>query len=296
MNGVTAPADRRFRRAHVKPARKRHGWRRLLKPLVRWTLVALVAVYAVYRGSSIVTRAQVLRIDRIVVHENERLSTGEVLALLNGLRGESLVWTDLDAWRHRLLASSWVEDATIRRSLPSTVEVVVRERRPMGSARIDGDLYLVDEHGTVIDQYGPEYADIDLPIIDGLGAMTTDRGTTDERRAQLAARVIAAVQPRADIGRRLSQIDVSDLHDAAVILSGDPAVIHLGEDQFLPRLQFYVELASALRDRVDDIDSVDLRFGDRIYVRPAGRQGTDSARVSTGGRPATGRHAARAKG
>src|SRR5262249_30174151 len=72
-----------------------------------------------------------------------------------------------------------------------------------------------------------------------------------------------------DIGRRLSQIDVSNLHDAVVILSGDTAVIHLGEEQFLPRLQSYLELAPALRERVPEIDYVDLRFDERIYVKPA---------------------------
>jgi cell division septal protein FtsQ len=45
-------------------------------------------------------------------------------------------------------------------------------------------------------------------------------------------------------------------------------VIQLGEDQFLKRLQAYLELAPTLRERVADIDYVDLRFDDRIYVRP----------------------------
>jgi hypothetical protein len=62
---------------------------------------------------------------------------------------------------------------------------------------------------------------------------------------------------------------VTDLHNVSVILTGDAAVIQLGEDQFRPRLQSYVELAAALRERVADIDYVDLRFDDRIYVRPA---------------------------
>jgi cell division septal protein FtsQ len=53
-----------------------------------------------------------------------------------------------------------------------------------------------------------------------------------------------------------------------VILSGDPAVIQLGEDQFLERLQSYLDLAPALHEHVADIDYVDLRFDDRIYVRP----------------------------
>src|SRR5262249_31002086 len=63
-----------------------------------------------------------------------------------------------------------------------------------------------------------------------------------------------------------------DLHNVAVILSGDSAVIHLGEDQFLQRLESYLDLASALRERVADIDYVDLRFDDRIYVRPVGQK------------------------
>jgi cell division protein FtsQ len=254
----------------VKPARKRREWRRLVKPFARYGLTGLVLIYGAYRGSSVVAHARVLQIDRIVVRGNERLSNGEVLAVLSGLRGESLVWTDLNAWRRRLLASPWVRDAALRRSLPSTVEVAILERQPIGVGRINGDMFLVDDRGVVIDQYGPQYADLDLPIIDGLAAPPGDGGgMTDEARAELAARVIAALKAKPDIARRLSQVDVGDLHNASVILAGDPAVLQLGEDQFLQRLQSYLELAPALRERVPDIDYVDLRFDNRIYVRPA---------------------------
>jgi cell division protein FtsQ len=269
MSPVAAPADRRFRRAHVKPARKRGPWRVVVRPLIEYGFVALAAAYAVYRGAAVVAHARVLRIDHIVVRGNQRLPTGEVLAVLNGLRGENIVWTDLAAWRRRLLASPWVRDAALRRSLPSTVEVMVSERAPIGIGRIKSELYLVDDRGVVIDEYGPQYADVDLPIIDGLTAGTV----ADQSRAELAARVVAALGPQPSVARRLSQIDVTDLHNAAVILSGDPAVIYVGEERFLQRLQSYLDLSAALRARVPDIDYVDLRFDDRIYVRPAGKPG-----------------------
>jgi len=273
MSPVAAPADRRFRRAHVKPARKRSLWRALLRPLVRYGLLVIVLAYGAYRASAVVAQARMLQVDRIVVRGNERLSRGEILAVLNGLRGESLVWTDLDRWRRRLLASPWVRDAALRRSLPSTVEVVVLERQPIGIGRINTDMYLVDERGVVIDQYGPQYADMDLPIIDGLSAAPSGTGAmTDEARAELAARLIAAVHAKPEILRRLSQVDVTDAHNASVILAGDPAVIYVGEDQFVPRLQSYLQLAAALRERVADIDYVDLRFDDRIYVRPSAKK------------------------
>jgi cell division septal protein FtsQ len=226
-------------------------------------------VFALYRIASVVTHARMLQVDRIVVHGNERMSNGEVLAVLNGLRGESLVWTDLDRWRQRLLASPWVRDAALRRSLPSTVEVAIAERQPIGVARIAGELYLVDERGVIIDGYGPQYADLDLPIVDGLSARAPESGLmTDEARADLASRVIAALRAKPDVAKRLSQVDVTDAHNAAVILTGDSAVIQLGDDQFLPRLQSYLDLATALRERVAEIDYVDVRFEDRIYVRP----------------------------
>ena len=279
MNAVAAQTDRRFRRAHLKPGRKRR-WRRFVKPLLAWGAIGVGLAYGVYRTSVVVAQPHVLVVNRIIVRGNERLSDGEVLGVLNGLRGESLVWTDLDRWRRRLLASPWVRDAALRRSLPSTVEVVVSERRPIGIGRVNGEMYLVDERGVIIDQYGPQYADLDLPIVDGLSASPHTGSMTDEMRAELAARVIAAVKGAPEIARRLSQIDVADPHNASVILSGDHAVIQLGEDHFLPRLQSYLDLAEALRERVADIDSVDLRFDDRIYVRPQER-GSQKSEVSS---------------
>jgi cell division protein FtsQ len=269
---VAAPADKRFRRAHVKPGRRRSNWRAVVMPLAKYALVAIVFVFVLYRLAGVAAQAHALKIDRIVVRGNQRLSSAEVLAVLSGLRGRSLVWADLDEWRRRLLTSPWVSDASLRRSLPSTVEVLIAERQPVGVGRIHGEMYLVDETGVIIDQYGPQYADLDLPIIDGFAARSADDGSmADEARAELAARVIAALKGKPDVARRLSQVDVSDLHNAAVILNGDAAVIQLGEDQFLQRLQSYLELASALRERVAEIDYVDLRFEDRIYVRPASR-------------------------
>jgi cell division protein FtsQ len=266
-------ADKRFRRAHVKPGQKRRRWRSVLRTISIYALVLSALAFGCYRVSIVAAQAHVLEVDRIVVRGNDRLSKGDVLAVLTGLRGESLVWTDLDVWRRRLLASPWVRDAALRRSLPSTVEVVISERQPVGIGRINSEMYLVDDRGIIIDQYGPQYTELDLPIVDGLATSPNDSPTmTDETRADLAARVIAAVKAKPSVARRLSQIDVTDAHNAKVILSGDPVILQLGEDQFLARLESYLQLATALRERVEAIDYVDLRFEDRIYVRPAAKR------------------------
>ena len=171
MSAVAAPADRRFRRAHVKLSRARRRRAGRIAPLLGFVPIALFVAYGIYTGAARVGHAQVFRIDRIVVRGDERLSQGEVHALVGGLRGKSLLCVDLDRWRERMLTSPWVRDAALRRSLPSTVEVVVWERQPIGLGRLREGLYLIDEHGTIIDHYGPQYGDLDLPIIDGLAAV-----------------------------------------------------------------------------------------------------------------------------
>jgi cell division septal protein FtsQ len=272
---VKAPAEKNFRRAQVKPAKRKGGARpRIPWRAVRRAAAAVLLLYAGYRAFDFVVSASTLQVRRIAVHGNVRLSAGEVQALVEGLRGSSILTVNLPAYRQRLLESPWVADVALRRVLPSTVEVFVSERRPVGLCRLGAELYLIDRHGTVIDEFGPQYVEFDLPIIDGL-VRTPETGgpTIDERRAELAARLIEAVGVRKDLAQRISQIDVRDPHDAVVLIEGDPALLHLGEERFLERLQAYVDLAPTLRERVPDIDYVDLRFDERVYVRPGGNGG-----------------------
>jgi cell division septal protein FtsQ len=280
---VRAPADRRFRRAHMKPARRRGGlasWRWRAAVVV---VVVGLAVYAGYRAVAVVAGLEVFHIDQINVHGNHRLSNGEVLAMLQNLRGRSVLEVDLAEWRRALLNSPWVADASLRRTLPSTVDVVILERAPLGIGRINGSLYLVDDRGAVIDEYGPNYADLDLPIIDGLSSAPGDE-SSDAYRALLARRLLDALRVR-NMVSQISQIDVSDSRNAVVLLEGDPTLIRLGNERFVERLQSYHELAPALREQVPAIDYVDLRFDERVYVRPARGRRTPGA---TKGAPAKG--------
>jgi cell division protein FtsQ len=269
VSPVAAPSDRRFRRAHVKPGRKRGRIAAFGKPVLKAVALVALSIYAIYRGGSVVTHAGVLQIDDIVVRGNGRLSNGEVLAVLGPLRGANIVMVDLDAWRRRLMTSPWVRDAAFRRSLPSKIEVTVTERQPIAIGRIGGELYLVDDRASVIDLYGPQYRDLDLPIVDGLAGLESGGTMLDEARTELAARLIGSLQEDVAIAAQLSQVDVADVHNAKVILNDDPAVVFVGRERFLARIRTYLQLAAALRQRVPDIEYVDLRFDDRIYVRPA---------------------------
>ena len=275
---VSVPTDKRFRRrTQLRPSKRRRvftaRWWRVLKVSAIFVIVLFVG----YQIKVFVLQMPVLSIDRVIVRGNVHLSTDEALSLVDGLHGENIFRTDLEQWRNALLASPWVKDATLRIVIPSTIKISISERVPMALGRIDGHLYLIDDQARLIAEYGTEYTHFDLPVIDGLLRETSNgQVVIDDQRSHLTMRVMNDLETQPRIVGRVSQIDVSNPSNVVVILDDDEALIHLGVNQFAERLRSYLEMVTALREKVPHIDYVDLRFGNRVYVRPVGLEGGSS--------------------
>ncbi|HWB15276.1 MAG TPA: FtsQ-type POTRA domain-containing protein [Vicinamibacterales bacterium] len=260
------PADRRFHRPDVIRRERRRRLARVAGRVLKWgvpiaavTLVAVALVHAALRSPLFAVR-------QVTVNGNARLSAAAVERLAGDVRGQNIFAVDLAAARERVLTSPWVADVTLARVLPSTLVVDVVERVPMAIARVGDRLFLVDDAGVVIDAYGPAYRDLDLPLVDGLVAASGDRPAADAERASLSRALFTSLRDRPDLGRRVSEIDVSSDDDAVVLLDNDPTRLHLGDRAFVERLTRYLELAPTLADRFSAVDYVDLRFGDRVFV------------------------------
>jgi len=278
---VRAPSDRRFRRAHVRPTQRGRVWPPHWRVVLRASAVLAVALFVGYRGVSWAF-SDALVVQRIVVDGNHHVSRGEVAALLEGIRGERMLTIDIEAWRRRLLGSPWVADATVRRQFSGTVTVTVREREPIGIGRLGTEVFLIDRHGAIIDAYGPKYAELDLPIVAGLEASQSPHELAiDPDRAAFAVKIVDALSVQPNVIARVSEIDVSDAGDAAILLRDDTTIVRVGDADFLRRLRKYLELAPTLRQRVPELDYVDVRFDDRVYVRPRAAPGSEGGR-STG--------------
>lgn len=265
--GSGAVGDKRFRRTEVRPGRRRRVLQRV------WQIGRVVLVVGVLGGigavaSSRVVGASFLAVTDVTVRGNQRLTLGEIEALVGDVRGESLLLVDLERFRAKLLDSTWVADVTVRRVFPATVDVRIVERDPVAVARIGQQLYLVDGTGVIMDDYGPQYKDFDLPIVDGLAApRTVDGPPIDPGRAALTARFLDALAPRPDLIRALSQVDVANESNVIVLLGDDPTYLYLGDELFLERIQTYLELTPALAERDKPVDYVDLRFGNRVFLK-----------------------------
>lgn len=279
---VKAPADKRFKRGRVKTPRKTaRRWTALIRPLVKWTLVLGILAYTTVRALALVTESPALRISHLVIEGHRHLSAGDVRARVRMLEGASIVRADLGAARRRLLGSPWIADATLRRQLPATIEIAIEERQPVALARFArGGLQLIADDGMVLGPVGAAQADFDLPIADGLtplpGRSLSGPGIgvgvparVDPERAALIGRLVDSLRQDDGLLALVSEVDVSDVDDAVVLLGDDPARVHLGREDFARRVRAYRDLAPTVLQHVDAIDSADVRYDGRVFVRPA---------------------------
>ena len=125
---VAAPADKRFRRAHVSPTRRRAlvGVRRGGRSASRGRAACVVG-FGVYRAVGSGARRR--RADRDAHHgqrQRAAVARRSAGAARRPSRAEHARPSTSSAWRQKLLTSPWVADAALRRVLPGTVDVVDR--------------------------------------------------------------------------------------------------------------------------------------------------------------------------
>ena len=270
--GVASQPDRRFHRADLLVERRRLANR--VRRVLRWLAPLVVITALAVWGGQVALSSSLLQLRDIVVVGTERLSVQDIESLVTGLRDEHVLQVDFDAYRRRVQASPWVADVHFSRELPATIRIAVTERRPVAVARLDQQLYLVDEGGSIIDGYSPQYREFDLPVVAGLiSSPKSGPPVADPDRMRLAASLLRELGTRSDLLNRVSEVDVTNAHDAVVMFDDDATWVHLGEGQFVDRLQRYVDLRPTFIDRFGELDYVDLRFGKQVYVRGQDRNG-----------------------
>lgn len=231
---------------------------------------AVLFLFTLWLGYSRVMSSDRLRVARVEVKGSRFLSEGEVRELLGRAVGENILALDIGELKTRLRASPWVADAVVRRTLPDTLRVEIRERVPVALAEVDR-LYLMDGEGVLLELYGPRTAGFDLPIVRGLAGLEV------ERRGAQASRVATLLADVGSLQIHVSELRVADAEIEAV-LAGEGEVLRLGDPPYAHKLATFLRLRNDLKRRSPGADYYDLRFRDRIVAK-----GPDPAAATTVG-------------
>jgi cell division protein FtsQ len=244
------PASLWSRVASRRPSRREivdacgRALRRSLPALAATCAIGIVCG-ALWLGYRFVTTSPRFAITEIQVAGNARLSADEIRDAMPIAIGDNIFAADLASLGDALRTHPWIASAEVKRILPHTLTVEIREHEPAGLVAL-GELYLVDNHGRPFKRADLAAGDgEDLPIVTGLArdAYRKDPGDTADAIAR-ALGVAAAWRAEAE-RPAIGEVYV-DAHHALTLRTYDHAIaIQLGQGGPTPELADRMRLFDA---------------------------------------------------
>jgi cell division protein FtsQ len=170
-----------------------------------------------------VTGSRIFQLRTLQVAGNMHLSTVQVAELAGLTESTNVFWFSSARAERRLESNPWVASATVSRTLPGEVKVVIRERSPVAVASIPSGLrVLVAADGTVLGRAGRG------ALLPAIAASSLSGGAGARMDPRTPALAVAAALP-ASLRARVSGIEVAKgdqitlkLAGGAKVLFGDP--------------------------------------------------------------------------
>ncbi len=106
--------------------------------------------YGVFKAYNFCTTSSYFNITSIHVSGNSRIKTDEILAKCNLKTGINSLSINLHDMEKQLLKNPWIESAAIKRKLPDTIEISIKERTPAFLAKKNDKLYYINAQGKII--------------------------------------------------------------------------------------------------------------------------------------------------
>lgn len=223
---------------------KASGWRKSLPylPLAGKITVAVIAGILLFVGYRTAASASFFQVRSVDVSGTSRVSTEEVRDIVRSGAAKTGVWNaDLDALSSEVKKVAWVREAVVSRVLPDGLRVRVTEREPRAVVRTsEGKFIWVDEDAVSLGPASPA---------DQIFMRGWDEQRSEGARAENQERVQKFLEMTQDleakgISRRVSEINLGNLRDVRVQLTGDTdsqIEIQLGREDFGNRLKFALE-------------------------------------------------------
>ena len=266
---ILAELDQKYWR---RKANQRVRKQRLTRKLIGWSGIVLAnaviaggIVFAALEASAKLLGGPEFAIKTFRIERTERASRSGIEAQLNRRYANRNIFSvNLYEIERAARLDPWVRAASVKRVLPGTIRVRVIERRPVAVALIAGVAHLVDEEGYVIGLTGT--AADNLPVISGLHGLEGDALAAQLRRGVL---MIERLSVRAPLfGERLAELNVSEpAHVAVQTIGGGPRLL-LDPEMIERNVNRWLDLGPAISNRAGVLDYVDLRWSQRIVVKP----------------------------
>lgn len=230
---------------------------------------------------AMLAKSSVFQVADITVRGNKMASEFNVLEKAGLRNGGSLIDLDVEKAKNNISSLPWVDEVTVKRRWPSTVEIIVREHKPLAIVNLEdkgsSQLYYVDTKGEV---FAPVHgaADLDFPVISGC-SLKDDLKEMSIRPDSMVDNALYILKLAARGNQILPLQGISEVQACPdkgliVYLVDYPFPIYMGQEEVRDRYYLLVRVLTQLykKDRVKDIKEIRMNYAEgKIMVASKGK-------------------------
>jgi cell division protein FtsQ len=216
-----------------------------------------IIVYMVVHYSPVKSVFPVKNID---FSGNRHLTDDELKALTGIRRGESLLTLSNYTVGRQMLKSPWVKSVNIRKDLPDTLAITIKESEPFALLEMNEHLFLVDEKGTLLEELRGGSVPF-LPVI------TVDPYREKDGFSEALNLAKTMNEKGFSSGRDHIEIVAHKAHELTARIDG--LVVKMGAGGYEEKLGRLLQIEEDIKQMAMPVDYIDLRFAGRAIVKPA---------------------------
>ena len=226
---------------HKKRNNKKHYEAKKKKPnklvITIITTIVLLIIITIFA-----LMAPIFNITSIEVQGNNKINKEEIISLSNLKKGDNIFRFN-NSIISNIKENTYIETVEIKRNLPGTVIISVKERTVKYQINIINGYTYIDKNGYILEQSSTKS---DVPVIAGL--KSTENVLLNEKRLQdedleTLNDVSKILDAAKTIGKDniITEINVENKHDYILYLESENKRIHIGDTSNLTNKMLYVQ-------------------------------------------------------
>jgi cell division protein FtsQ len=158
-----------------------------------------------------------------------------------------------------MMASPWLRSVSVRKELPDVLHILVKEAEPFALLDMKGRLFIVDDRGKMLE----ELRDSQMPF---LPIISSDPYAQKEAFSE-AINLARAVKGTGLLSHK-DHIEIIAQRPQEMAMNIDGIVVKVGTGEYEDKLVRLRELEEEIKKRQIPVDYIDLRFANRVIVKP----------------------------
>lgn len=208
-----------------------------------------------------------ITVKHIVIIGNKHLNEKEIRSIIGIKEGSSIIYPSSKNLYERLKKTPWIKDAIIRKDLNGTITIYIKESSPVAVAMFGEKAYLIDYEAQILEDFTEDIQasfrlkPLLLPVIKDIDPFK-NRETLEE-----AVNLLNFINSKGFIKPEDEIVVTGNNPDNLTLYINDFPII-VGKGDFETKFAKYLVVTSEIQKRQLKVQYIDLRFPDRVIVKP----------------------------